>query len=194
MDTISLRTYWGTQTQCYHIWPTHSCSFVITYNPALRFMSSIIHKHFNILSSSQRCINVFKSTPLVAFRRTGNLINILVITKLRTVTQTNLPKGSFRFGNNCVTCNYITNGRTHYTFFTTGKTRPITHYIDCNSENLIYMVHCRRCNKQYIGETQRRLKDRFIENRRPVDRPTPFSRPTAVSDHFIFDNHSHTDI
>ena len=38
------------------------------------------------------------------------------------------------------------------------------------------------------------FKDRFNEHRRPVDRPTPSSRPTAVSDHFISDNHSPNDI
>ena len=51
-----------------------------------------------------------------------------------------------------------------------------------------------RCNKQYIGETKRRLKDRFNEHRRPVDRPTPSSRHTAVSDHFLSDNHLPNDI
>ena len=56
------------------------------------------------------------------------------------------------------------------------------------------MVHCLRCNKQYIGETKRRLKDRFTEHRRPVGRPTPSSRPTAVSDHFLSDNYSPNDI
>ena len=56
------------------------------------------------------------------------------------------------------------------------------------------MVHCRRCNKQYLGETKRRLKDRFNEHRRPVDRPTPTSRPTAVSDHFLSDDHTTNDI
>ena len=52
---------------------------------------------------------------------------------------------------------------------------------------------CLRCNKQYIGETKRRLKDRFNEHRRPVDRSTPSSRPTAVSEHFLSDNHSPND-
>ena len=47
---------------------------------------------------------------------------------------------------------------------------------------------------QYIGETKRRLKDRFNEHRRPVDRPTPSSRPTAVSEQFLSDNHSPNDI
>ena len=56
------------------------------------------------------------------------------------------------------------------------------------------MIHCLRCNKQYIGETKRRLKDCFNEHRLPVDRPTPSSRPTAVSDYFLSDNHSPNDI
>ena len=56
------------------------------------------------------------------------------------------------------------------------------------------MIHCLRCNKQYIGETKTRLKDRFNEHRRPVDRPTPSSRPTAVSEHFLSENHSPNDV
>ena len=30
------------------------------------------------------------------------------------------------------------------------------------------MVQCNRCNLQYIGETNQRLKDRFNEHRRAV--------------------------
>ena len=127
---------------------------VITYNPALRPVSSIIHKHFNILSSSPRCANVFKATPLVAFRRTNNLSNLLVSAKLPNPTHNTPPHGSFLCGDNCLTCNYITDGRTSYTFHSTGETRLITHHIDCNSKNVIYMVHCNRCHKQYIGETK----------------------------------------
>ena len=35
---------------------------------------------------------------------------------------------------------------------------------------MIYIVQCNRCNLQYIGETKRRLKDRFNEHRRAVDK------------------------
>ena len=58
--------------------------------------------------------------------------------------------------------------------------------LTATQKNLIYMIHCLRCNKPCIGETKRRLKDRFNEHRRPADRPTPSSRPTAVSDGLIF--------
>ena len=167
---------------------------VITYNPALRPVSSIIHKHFNILSSSPRCANVFKATPLVAFRRTNNLSNLLVSAKLPNPTHNTPPHGSFLCGDNCLTCNYITDGRTSYTFHSTGETRLITHHIDCNSKNVIYMVHCNRCHKQYIGETKRRLKDRFNEHRRTVDKQTNRSKPTTVSEHFLSNDHNASDM
>ena len=55
------------------------------------------------------------------------------------------------------------------------------------------MVQCNRCNLQYIGETKRRLKDRFNEHRRAVDKTKVKSKPTTVSEHFLsHSNYSHT--
>ena len=57
------------------------------------------------------------------------------------------------------------------------------------------MVQCNRCNLQYIGETKRRLKDRFNEHRRAVDKTNIKSKPTTISEHFLsLYNHSRTDI
>ena len=57
------------------------------------------------------------------------------------------------------------------------------------------MVQCNRCHLQYIGETKRRLKDRFNEHRRPVDKTNITSKPTTVSEHFLYQpNHCHTDM
>ena len=57
-----------------------------------------------------------------------------------------------------------------------------------------YMIQCNQCSKQYIGETKRRLKDRFNEHRRPVDNPSNISKPTTVSEHFLTNDHSANDI
>ena len=54
------------------------------------------------------------------------------------------------------------------------------------------MIQCRLCNLHYIGETKRRLKDRFNEHRRPVFNPTSNYIYTAVSEHFLSNNHSDT--
>ena len=80
------------------------------------------------------------------------------------ISNNHFPLGSFRCGQNCTTCPYLTNGLTGYTFHVTGGTRSITSHITCNIKNVIYMVQCNRCNLQFVGETKRRLKDRFLTN------------------------------
>ena len=44
---------------------------------------------------------------------------------------------------------------------------------------------CNRCNLQYIGETKRRLKDRFNEHRRTIHNPDAKSEPTTAAKHFL---------
>ena len=56
------------------------------------------------------------------------------------------------------------------------------------------MIQCNHCHKHYIGETKCRLKDRFKEHRRPVDKQTNSSKPTTVSKHFLCNNHNATDM
>ena len=70
------------------------------------------------------------------------------------------------------------------------KTRPIT----LNSKSLIYMIQCKRRHKQYAGETKRRLKDRFNEHRRRVDKPTNRSKPTSISENFLTNHRTANDI
>ena len=144
-------------------------------------ISNILRKHFNILLSSNRCKDVFKQPPFVAYRRSSNLRDLLVKAQLPVISTNHFPPGSFRCGQNCATCPYITNGLTSYTFYATGETRSITSHITCNTKNVIYMVQCHLCNLQYLGETKRRLKDRFNEHRRAVDKTNIKSKPTAVS-------------
>ena len=99
--------------------------------------------------------------------------------------------GSFRCNSrNCTNCPYIEHGRTRYTFHSTGETYHIKSHITCTTFNVIYMIQCRLCSLQYIGETKGHLKDRFNEHRRPVLNPTSNYIHTAVSEHFLSNNPS----
>ena len=170
--------------------------FITTFNPSLPHISNIIKKHHNLLLSSNRCKNVFQHLPVVAFRRSPNLRDLLVTAKLSSNSANpQLPPGSFRCGKNCATCPYISHGLTTYTFFSTGETFPITSNLTCNTKNLIYIIQCNRCNLQYIGETKRRLKDRFNEHRRTIDNPDAKSEPTTAAKHFLSSpNHTANDM
>ena len=142
--------------------------FITTFNPSLPHISHIIKKHFNLLLSSNRCKSVFQHPPVVAFRRSPNLRDLLVTAKLPfNSTNPQLPSGSFRCGKNCATCPYISHGLTTCTFFSTGETRPIKSNLTCETKNLIYMIQCNRCNLQYIGATKQRLKDRLVNTAVP---------------------------
>ena len=106
----------------------------------------------------------------MAFRRSLNLRDLLVRAKLKSPESNTLrhPPGTFRCNSRhgCLTCPInIDDGRTTYTFSTTGETREIKQHITCKSNNLTYMIECKKCKKQYIGETKRSLRERFTEHR-----------------------------
>ena len=102
-----------------------------------------------LLLSSNRCKKVFQHLPVVAFRRSPNLRDLLVTAKLSSNSANpQLPPGSFRCGKNCATCPYISHGLTTYTFFSTGETLPIESNLTCDTKNLIYIIQCNRCNLQ----------------------------------------------
>ena len=138
------------------------------------FSSQNIPSLFNYGGFKRWQVIAFKHLPVVAFRRCPNLRDLLVSAKLpsnSTNPNPQLPCRSFRCEKNCATCPYISDGLTSYTFFSTGETRTIKSNLTCDTKNLIYMIQCNRCNLQYIGETKRRLKDRFNEHRRTIDKP-----------------------
>ena len=72
----------------------------------------------------------------------------------------------------------------------TGQTFKIKSHITYETSNVIYMIQCTKCNLQYIGETKRRLKDRFNEHRRPIINPFCSYTHTAVSRHFLTSGHA----
>ena len=46
----------------------------------------------------------------------------------------------------------------------TKRTYSAKIHILCQSSNLVYCITCKRCGIQYIGQTKRRLMDRFQDN------------------------------
>ena len=69
------------------------------------------------------------------------------------------------------------------------KNVKITDRFTCTSANVIYCITCTLCKKLYIGETGRRLGDRFREYLRGVEKDDKdASKPVAR--HFNLPNHS----
>ena len=86
----------------------------------------------------------------------------------------------------CKTCPFI-----HNIEKISGPKRSIkiTDHFTCTSANVLYCMTCTYWNNLYIGETGRRLGDRFREYLRDVERnDKDASKPVAR--HFNLPNHS----
>ena len=65
----------------------------------------------------------------------------------------------------CVTCPYINSSS--QIVGPKGVVKVKSHF-SCVSEGLVYVIECKRCGSLYVGETGRKLSERFREHRRNV--------------------------
>ena len=157
--------------------------FTLTYHPQNHVIKNIILTNFKLLQDDPETGRIFSQPPLVSFKRDKNLGNFLVKSSLKTDEQ----PGSFKCSRTrCNTCPFI-----HNTVNISGPKRSIkvTDRFDCTSSNVIYCITCTLCKMLYIGETGRRLGDRFREHLRDVkNNDNDASKP--VSKHFNLPGHS----
>ena len=146
-------------------------------------VKSIILKNFKLLQNDPDTGRIFSQPPLISFKRDKNIGNFLV----RSAFQTSEQPGTFKCARaRCKTCPFICNVEK-----LSGPKRSIkiTDHFTCTSANVIYCITCTLCKKLYIGETGRRLGDRFREHLRDVEKDDKnASKPVAR--HFNLPNHS----
>ena len=110
---------------------------------------------------------------------------------MRSALRQNLPAPAGTFSCSrarCYTCSFLNSA--------TSISRPKSNFVirynfTCTSSNIIYCISCSKCCKLYIGETGRRLSDRFAGHLRSV-RNNDVDKPVAR--HFNAANHSISDI
>ena len=67
----------------------------------------------------------------------------------------------------CKCCEQIDNSRVIYSNSNGNKfCNRINHEkFDCSTSNVIYLIHCAKCNLQYVGQTKRKLRERLGRHR-----------------------------
>ena len=135
----------------------------LTFHPHNISVKNIILKNFKLLQHDPTTAETFAQPLLSSYKRDKNLSNFLVKSTLKSDDQ----PGTFK----CTrvryrTCPFISNANK-----ISGPKRPvaITDHFSCISTNLIYCITSTLYKKIYIGETGRRLGDRFCEHLRDVE-------------------------
>jgi hypothetical protein len=143
--------------------------------------------------------NVFDDFKLVsAYTVARNLKHRLVRSSFTTSTtgerEIRPPAAIIRTGcfrcqsNRCHACDYVT-ACSSFRGTVNGRVFPVHGHIDCKTRNVVYLVTCRKCNLQYVGETGRTLADRINDHLSCIRT----SKRTPISLHFNAADHSITD-
>lgn len=91
---------------------------------------------------------------------------------------------------NCNLCKYHVQYQTTFQSTTTKKIFHLKHDLSCNSRNIIYLITCKKCLLQYVGETGRSLNERFHGHKYAINHKTD----TSVGKHFNLPRHTYRDI
>ena len=163
---------------------------VTTFHPGFSSLASVARRHMPILHSSQRLQQAFPKPPIIAFRRPKNLRDLLVRSNLETPTPPpdagSAPCNSKR----CKCCPemVMANG---FLSYRTGRRYNIRTHMTCKSSNIVYLITCRKCSVQYVGETENPLHIRMNGHRSDI-RTGKLEKPVAA--HFSQPGHSAGDL
>src|SRR5215813_2514280 len=160
---------------------TQGTPLILTYTPLLPNINNILKKHFNILQTTNKLKDIFPVPPRVTYRRTKNLKSLLVHSKFGSNTAGCSPCGSKK----CINCAYMTTTDT-VSSSSNGFNLKIKTHITCATENIIYLIHCKKCQLQYVGESSNSLRTRLTNHRFDINS----NRDTPVGRHFNLPDHS----
>jgi len=139
---------------------------ITTHNPTFSSkLRTSVEANKALLLSSNNTLQLGKIQTIFGFRRNPNLRDILVHSTINYHPDGTPERHNTGTTNVCTTrkCRYCpkldTTGR--ITCPTTGRSYTSMINISCKSNNLIYCITCLTCSKQYVGQTKRRLMDRF---------------------------------
>ena len=155
-----------------------SIPFVFTNNCCNPEVLNTVRRGLDILKPSERMQTVMKDKTVVAARRQPrNLKSILF--KPRFDSHTNKDKGSVlpckkdsnrkkTRGRPCKCCDLLQEC-THIIFKGANEPFEIRFHFTCDTRNVIYAITCLGCGDNYIGKTEREVRDRCTEYRNAID-------------------------
>ena len=151
--------------------------FVVSYHPCLPNIGGILRELQPVLESSERCKQAFKDLPVMAFRRPKSLKDYLVRARLKPADSGVREQGTVKCGNKrCMICKEHLKIGQSFTSKKTNKSYSINYHLDCNSENVVYLLSCRVCNLQYVGSTITSFRLRFNNHKSRIATHSKASR------------------
>ena len=153
---------------------------VVTHNPKNPPLRNIVHEHWPLLSKSKATRTLEDANLIFGLRHNKNLSDYLVRASTKTIDNklANVDRNTCQRPNKCRYCPII-NRTGKLKSHSNNKTFNSMMKVDCQSSNLIYVITCKTCGIQYVGQTKNRLLTRFHGHFNDIDH----NRDTTVARH-----------
>ena len=165
-----------------------------TYIPSFDGLRTQVSKTWDLLDRANSTRPIHERGLTIGYRRPKNLRDILVKARLPPEVKPDEPDRPPPVQKVCKSkhCRYcpILDKSGKVKAHTTGRTYRSRQNVCCNSNNVIYCITCKRCGKQYVGQTKNSLKERFKSHFYQIAHDP---KKTEVSRHFNQKNHSRLD-
>ena len=151
--------------------------FVSTFNPQNPELFSVIKQNEHILEESDTMKSILEKTPFLKSKRQAwNLQRILTRARFDKQASETIVKKCNR--GNCGLCKHLLEGKNFE--FVNGKTFTVNASMSCDVKNVVYVITCRGCNENYIGETVNLRHRTTVHNQQTRD---PSTRMIPLSAH-----------
>jgi len=130
----------------------------ITYHPAFAKFKNVLKQIHILLTPNSEHRSVFSDIPIIGFKRGKSLKELLVRAKLPVKRE--LGKSEGCQSKRCGVCAYVTNTQS-FTNTDGSLEYKIMANLNCNSKNVVYLVQCKSCSKQYVGSASTKFRLRF---------------------------------
>ncbi|XP_072433467.1 uncharacterized protein [Chiloscyllium punctatum] len=166
---------------------TDKVPFVVQYFPGAEKLRHVLRDLQHIINEDEHLAKTFPTPPLLTFKQTPNLKQIIVCSKLPSSQDNSIQPCH---GRRCKTCQSVDTD----TAITRGDTSHLVHgRYSCDSANVVYLIRCRQgCPETwYIGETEQRLRQRMNGHHTTINRQ---EGSLPVGEHFSSSGHSTLDL
>lgn len=152
--------------------------YISTHNPKNTEAYTIIHNNIPLLRLDPRLNKALETHKITKSKRQPkSLKKLLTSAKLPSTNTTPMVKKCGR--PNCGTCPHLIEGSTYN--FHSGHTFVVKNDFSCASKNLIYVIRCTGCHKDYVGQSSLTLRQRMTVHRQQLRDPT--TRQIPLSGH-----------
>ena len=152
--------------------------FVFTNNSSNPSVIESVRNGADVLLPSERMRNVMSNRKIIAARRQPHNIRSMLFRPRFAPSESdtngsvkackNDPNRKVGPGQPCRCCDYL-NECSSFSFHGASEPFQIRHHFTCDSSNLIYALTCGACGLNYIGQTERTVRDRCGDYRRAIN-------------------------